>query len=287
MRLAMLTAGEDTEPIIERTKYYVDDVVTHSGHYSEGMGTLRNKLLFKAREGMEPEDYILMLDPDEIPSVELDVDKLTEPLYSVTYHGGGETWNKPTFLRADTPAIWKRSVHEYLDTVTAPVHLDGFIVEQPFSSSNPERRRWKVDQLLSETHDPRSVYYLAQEYKCLELRGESLRWYLARSKMGDYEEERWHALYMAACIAEDFDYDFAASLFERAIKERPSRPEGYYRLARLHDFFGNHELAWATAQTGAEQEISTDELFVDRWAEGRLKEMATHPVGHIFDGQHA
>ena len=68
LRLAMLTGGgEDLAPILERTKGYVTDVVTHSEHYSEGMGTLRNRLLAKAREGLDPGDYILMLDPDEIP----------------------------------------------------------------------------------------------------------------------------------------------------------------------------------------------------------------------------
>lgn len=162
IRLAMLTGGgEDLSPILERTKGYVSDVVTHCEHYSEGMGTLRNRLLAKARDGLDPGDYILMLDPDEIPSVTFPDVTLTEPVYSVTYFGGGDEWTKPTLLRADTPGIWMRSVHEYLDTPTEAVLLGDFRVEQPFSSSSVERRQWKVGQLLGETGDPRSVFYLS------------------------------------------------------------------------------------------------------------------------------
>ena len=286
LRLAMLTGGgEDLAPILERTKGYVTDVVTHSEHYSEGMGTLRNRLLAKAREGLDPGDYILMLDPDEIPDETFPDIELTAPVYDVTYFGGGEDWEKPTLVRVDAEATWMRSVHEYLDTPAPAVHLDGYRVEQPFSSSKPERRQWKIAQLLTETDDPRSVYYLAQEYKCVDLKGEALRWYMKRSTMGGYEEERWHALFMAGRMAEHVDLRYAAVLYEQVIKQRPSRPEGYYRLARLQDYFGQHQAAWITTHDGASQPPSTDELFVNRWMQERLAEMATHEPGHIFDGQ--
>ena len=286
IRLAMLTGGgEDLAPILERTKGYVDDLVTHSEHYSEGMGTLRNRLLEKALVGMADGDYLLMLDPDEIPDLEFPDVELTESVYSATYVGGGETWEKPTLLRVGTPAVWRRSVHEYLETPTQAVLLEGYHVEQPFSSSSRERQEWKVTQLLTEIDDPRSVYYLAQTYDCLGLKGEAMRWYLFRSYMGGFEEERWHALYKAACDSECCDYQMARVLFERCIAQRPGRPEGYYRLARLLDYFGDHAGAWATVQAGAAQPPSTDELFVNRWMQDRLREMATRRVGHIFDGQ--
>lgn len=281
LRLAMLTAGEDLSPILDRTKSYVTDVVTHSEPYTEGMGTLRNRLLEKALDGLDEDDYVLMLDPDEIPSATFPDVELTAPLYNVTYFGGGETWDKPTILRVGTPATWRRSVHEYLETQVDGVLLEGFRVEQPFSSSKPERREWKVKQLLSETDDSRSVYYLAQEYKCLGLKGEALRWYMKRSEMGGYEEERWHALFMAGRMAEHVDLRYAAVLYEQCVKQRPSRPEGYYRLARLQDYFQEHQRAWLTVQNGAAQPPSKDELLRQSMDGG-----ATYRDGHPRAGSH-
>lgn len=282
----MLRVDEDLEPILERTKGYVDSVVTHSGHYSCGMATLRNELLAKAKVGLDGGDYLLLLDPDEIPSDSFPGVELTAAVYDATYIGGGDSWNKPTLLRVDEPATFKRSVHEYLDTPTRAILLEGYSVEQPFSSSSHERQMWKVEQLLQEQDDSRSVYYLAQTYDCLGMKGESFRYYLVRSTMGGYEEERWHAVYRAACLAESFDYSIAMTLFERCIEERPGRPEGYYRLARLVDYFGQPQRAHQLIGDGAAIPISNDNLFVNRWMESELRLRAALPVGHVFDEVH-
>jgi len=282
IRLAMLTAGEDLGPITEATKDYVGDIVTHSGHYSEGMATLRNKLLEKARCGLGPNDYLLLLDPDERPQDTFPDVELTEPLYLITYRGGGETWEKEALLRVDAMAHYERSVHEFLDSPYEPVLLEGFEVEQPSSSSSRERQQWKLAQLLTEIDDPRSVYYLAQTYDCLEMKGEALRWYLMRSRMGGWEEERWHALYKAACLAENWDWELARLLFERARFQRPSRPEPYYRLARFYGFPGADARAWYMAHLGSLLSRCTDQLFVNRWMESELKVLAERPVGGLF-----
>ncbi len=278
----MLTAGEDLEPITAATSAYVTDVVTHSGHYSEGMATLRNKLLAKARAGLGAHDYLLLLDPDEVPQETLPDVRLTKPVYMATYRGGDETWQKEVLLRADVPAFYKRTVHEFLDSPFEPVLLD-FSVEQPSSSSSKKRQEWKLRQLLKETNDPRSVYYLAQTYDCLEMRGEAFRWYLRRSLMAGWEEERWHALYKAACLVETWDYALARTLFERAKDERPSRAEPYYRLSRLYDHSGEHTLAWKVIQEAAALAPSEDKLFVNRWCERQVARLAQRSVGKLFD----
>jgi hypothetical protein len=67
--------------------------------------------------------------------------------------------------------------------------------------------------------DARSVYYTAQALRALSRDREAIEMYSRRANMGGFEEEAWHAQYMAARMAEDLEGLFAA------YRRRPWRHE--------------------------------------------------------------
>jgi hypothetical protein len=75
--------------------------------------------------------------------------------------------------------------------------------------------------------DPRSTYYTAQALWCLGREEEAAEMYQRRAALGGWDEEAWHATYMAARILNDVD-----GLVE-AWRSRTHRAEPLEHAARL------------------------------------------------------
>lgn len=225
----------------------------------------RNRLLDVAREDLRADDYLLLLDPDSLPDGDLPAE-LTAPAYSCLWRWGGEEWPRVILLRADTHARYDGAVHEVLSI--GGELLPGVTVEAVVTASR-ERVEWIASMLARDAAtNPRSAFYLAQSYVDLDRRDEALGWYLRRAAMSHgWREETYLATYLAGCIAEPLDWEWAEKLWRRAAAISPSRGEPWYQLARAANRRGDHSEALSLAGLGLRVGRSTDTLRVNRWIE--------------------
>lgn len=138
----------------------------------------------------------------------------------------------PLLTRADADVWYRGATHEalvgdirkqrVLESVTVTHHTDG---------ANRATKHERDLQLLEPgvaAGEPRATYYSAQALKCLGRTREAIVMYARRAAMtGTWEEERWHAQYMAARLRESVAELLAAH------KARPHRPEPLEHAARL------------------------------------------------------
>lgn len=170
---------------------------------------------------------------------------------NVQIHGGGTTHRLPLLTRASSPAYYVGACHEVMTCdVPMPVqdvtgievthHADG-------GTRNDDRLEFYEECLrpLAEAGDPRSAYYMGQTMSSGHRIPEAIEWYQRRADMTDgWEEERWHASYLAAFFAEDV---------ERLLlcwAERPSRHEPLSAAARLVAKRGTPDVLFLESPSG-------------------------------------
>lgn len=141
---------------------------------------------------------------------------------------GTLAWRLPLLTRGSADARYEGDVHEHLvcpgkhrPLLGLTIHHHGVYKQQRFEQDIAALK----DGV--EAGDPRSVYYTAQSLKCLGLTDEAAAMYDRRAAMGGWEEERWHAAYMAAALRHDVD-----GLLD-AFRQRPWRPEPLTQAAAI------------------------------------------------------
>ena len=126
-------------------------------------------------------------------------------------------------------------VHEYISkpNFPLPMHMTpGLIVHDWHQQTDEENnRKWRRDEKLllrelkKRPDDVRTVFYLAQTYRCLRDFVRAKRFYLKRSEMGGYVEEVYDSLFNIAEITES-DADYL-----KAYAHSPHRAEPLVKLA--------------------------------------------------------
>ena len=133
--------------------------------------------------------------------------------------------------------------HEYMSKMghPLPVHLaPGLIVHHYERRTEEENReKWKRDKsLLHREHeknplDARTVFYLAQTYRCLGDRERARVYYQKRADMGGWPAEVYEALYNVAEITgQDEDY----------LKAYAASPHRVEPLVKLAEKWANHPM---------------------------------------------
>lgn len=201
----------------------------------EGFGPGRTRALEYARNTA---DWVLMLDADQTVSYHPDLNEwlATDPdpgvgVWTVPIEEAGTTWWMPRLTRGGLGWRYEGATHEYLGFagrrsrqilgLSIQHHADG--------SHRPEKHREDI-RLLEPgvtADDPRAVYYTAQALACLGRTQEAAALYRRRAGMGGWEEERWHAGYMAARLSRDVDGLLSAH------NQRPWRHEPLTWAARF------------------------------------------------------
>ena len=229
----------------------------------------RNELLTYAREGLSPDDYILIIDPDDRPEGEITV-VLSHNLYFVKYYNNVTEWMVPFLIKASFPCHYEGAAHELLITGDEIAILlpDDFRVQRLGAGASEERVLWTIDLLSKELDNPRSVFYLANSYKHLHREAEALYYYLKRANMNGYDPETYYAMYAAATIALDIDQSVCELMCRKAILFRSDRKEPYYILGHLFNVRGEHTQALEELDKGISLPPCEDSFFVDRWIEG-------------------
>ena len=137
----------------------------------------------------------------------------------------------PLLTRAGAEVRYEGATHEALICAGKQRPLLGLSVTHHVDGTNRADKHERDLELLAPgvmTGDPRSTYYSAQALKCLGKDERAAELSERRAVMtGTWEEERWHAQYMAARLRNDVD-----GLLE-AFAARPWRPEPLEWAARL------------------------------------------------------
>ena len=256
MTLAAVTIVRDEAPQLERflgVLEHVDELVAVDTGSSDGtpallaaagatvihrpwvdFATARNQALEAARA-----DWLLMLDADMTidahPELRNWLNDDPDPwvdAWRIEVRERDLGYKMPLLTRGDADVWYAGATHEalvgdcrkqrVLESVTVTHHEDG---------ANRASKHERDLQLLAPgvaAGEPRATYYTAQALKCLGRTPESIAMYARRAAMtGTWEEERWHAQYMAARLRRSLGELLAAH------KARPHRPEPLEHAARL------------------------------------------------------
>lgn len=232
-------------------------------------GSARNEMLELARE---PGVYLLLMDADTPLIGTIDKSTLTKPMYFARVVCAGREWQMPLLVRSDVECRYVGRAHEYLEFGDTPFEtLETVATNRVSVGANNERLRWYIDVLTEDyeqNNDARAAFYLGNTYADLHEDDQAIEWYAKRAAMGGSAEEVFLAIYRCAEIDERRgDLRKAMRVFFEAAAYRPDRPEPWFRLAKLANYFGEHRSALGFAERGLCLPKSTDILVVERWVE--------------------
>jgi hypothetical protein len=225
-------SSDDTAEVTRRTMDGVPGQVVEAEW--EGYGHGRTAALAAARDTA---DWLLMIDADMTvdahPDLRTFLDENQHPevaAWNVQIAEPGLTYRLPLLTRGGIDWAYVGAAHEYLDHAGRPQrNLLGLTLHHN-RAEHPGRHE-EFLRLLEpgvEAGEPRAVYYSAQALWCLGRDSDAIKMYERRSQMtGTWEEERWHAQYMAARLRED------VPALLKAHADRPHRPEPLAHAARL------------------------------------------------------
>jgi glycosyltransferase involved in cell wall biosynthesis len=249
-------------------------------------------------------DYLLFIDADETLRVpdgfkwpELDYDA-----YYLTTEYAGTEYARCALVSSRLQWRWVGVLHEYLASTTearkANLPWPRVVVAHDGARSRDpetyEKDALVLEQALQEEpQNARYAFYLAQSWRDAGRLEKSHAAYLARARMGGWDEEAWYALYQAARLGERLGKEpgVIAQAYLTAFQTRPQRAEPLYHLARFHRERREFALAFMFAQRGAAIARPPDILFVeeDVYAWRLLDEVGTaaYYVGAYSEGRDA
>lgn len=183
-------------------------------------------------------DWTLMVDADEtiefVPELPewLATEAPSVDAFMVMMDDGKVRYRMPR-LTGRGVFRYEGPTHEWLEgaTDTMPMYEQSLTIRHHADGKNRQAKHERDIDLLADgvtAGDPRSTYYTAQALWCLGHEALAAAMYERRAEMtGTFEEERWHARYMAARLLRDVDGLIVA------YRERPSRPEPLRWAARI------------------------------------------------------
>ena len=190
-------------------------------------------------------DYIWVMDADDMLVGTPDLTGLTADVYTLRLRGPNLVFWRPLMFRDGLRLRYEGVVHEYLasDSPCAIERLEGdyHIEISHRGGRNLDAQKYVRDRdlLLAELErnpeDPRSVFYLAQSYFCLEDWTNARDWYARRIDLGGWDEEVFYSMMrvaesMAKLVAEWPDVQDA---YLRAWEFRQSRCGRWRRPRRV------------------------------------------------------
>ncbi len=200
----------------------------------DGFGPSRTALLQAARASS---DYTLMLDADHTLHVDGDRPNLSADSYMIRILDDGG--RLPLLTRTAHPFEYRGVAHSYL-------HTDQPAVEEPLdwlSIDGGPGATWQKlqgDRILLEQavaanrDDRRSVFYLAQTYRDLDMPELAIRFYRMRALMGGFQEEvYWSRFQAGVLLGEHVSFSEGADELLEAWRGRPHRIEALRALANL------------------------------------------------------
>lgn len=173
------------------------------------------------------------------------------PLYLLTIKMNNIEFTTARLFRASERIRFQGAVHEApnrLSEIKAPdpICFQVLSTQQGIAKS---KQRWERDlvvlsnTLAANADDPRTVFYLAQTYECLERLEDAYRIYQQRAKLIGWDEENFITLFRLGCLAQrlsqnqeqsEVAWDAAMNYFLQAFALRPHRIEPLVKMAEQY-----------------------------------------------------
>lgn len=200
----------------------------------DGFGPSRSALL---RAAADKAEYTLMLDADHQLHIHGDRPDLGADSYLLPVRNGNLSWRLPLLTRTAHPFEYRGVAHAYLasDQPVRTEQLDWLSIDGGGGASRAklERDRTLLEQAFADNPtDTRTVFYLAQTYRDLDMHDEAIHYYRLRVQMGGWDEEVYFARHQLGCLLSEY-VSFAQGAAEllNAWQHRPTRAEALRALA--------------------------------------------------------
>lgn len=197
--------------------------------------------------------------------------------YQLTYKLSGLQYHRAQIVRSTQPWVYKGVLHEYLhcdapnlsSAILPSCHVLADI--SPLKRANSLQEKYAKDAeilekaLIDEPKNTRYMFYLAQSYRDSDQHEKSLEAYLNRAAAGEWEEEVYYSLYMAAKLMERLKYpeDEVIAAYSKAWEYRPQRLECVFHVMRKLREQNRFVLAFTYGETAIKTPGTSDILFVE------------------------
>jgi tetratricopeptide (TPR) repeat protein len=249
-----------------------------------------------------------MIDADEILKFDEGFDPikfkstLNCDLYDVTTKMGGMSYFRPQLSSNKCDFRYEGVVHEFLTgKFSTRGTAEGFY-NIPIQDSNRNRSGNKfekdvellkeaIDQTTDDWFKSRYTFYLAQSYRDLGKREESLEYYLKRTEMGFWEEEIFISYYNAANIMKELNYSDkdVIQTFMKGHEASPKRIECLYGATNYCRIKGINQQGYIIGKSAIEIKKPDSSLFSEEWMYdyGILDEFSivAYWSGHFIDSK--
>lgn len=181
-------------------------------------------------------DYVLMLDADHIVTTKEPLPELTADSYLIQIEDAWGGW-LPLLTKSGLPFSYEGAAHAYLKCAVAvreeKLHA---ISIKGGDGATEEKLRRDLEALkqavVDDPTDARSVFYLAQTYRDLDMIEEAIRYYRLRAEMSGFAEETYFARYqLGVLLCEHVSFEQGAPELLAAWKSRPHRAEALRALS--------------------------------------------------------
>jgi glycosyltransferase involved in cell wall biosynthesis len=187
--------------------------------------------------------YVLVIDADMELVVEPSFNKQTDlgqqQGYSIIQKAGTLHYANARFLRLDHMWTCKGATHEYWDGPMGPTISDSkiWINDRNDGGCKADKftrdRDLLIQELKEQPQNVRTHFYLAQTYKCLGQKQESIDMYIKRIELGGWYEEVWYSYYMIGQLYLEMDKPYEAELWvQKGQKHSNYRAEALYLLVK-------------------------------------------------------
>ena len=256
----------------------------------------RNRALILAEQIFPDSSFLIMPDAEWILQnvsklmlfCEKEINRDT-PLYLIKIHMENIAFYSARLFRTASKIRFSGSVHEVPSVVATSKIPESiyFNFKSSHQGREKSRARWTRDLalLLNEYQadikapNPRTVFYLAQTYECLEQLNEACFFYGLRAKLKGWDEETYMAVLRLGFITENqskvspdlFSWEKALQYYHHAFSLRPQRVEPLVRIAD-HYWPENIPLCYLYANYACQIPYpAQDLLFVDRFVYDYLR----------------
>jgi glycosyltransferase involved in cell wall biosynthesis len=202
------------------------------------------------------------------------------PLYLVSITMNAINFTTARLFRVSERLRFEGVVHEVPNRlaevkVPDPVCFQVVSTQQGIAKS---KQRWEQDLVLlsavleCQTDDPRTVFYLAQTYECLERLEEAYQLYQQRSQLVGWDEENFITFFRLGCLAERLTqqegsgvtWDAAMNYFLQAFALRPQRIEPLVKIAN-HYWPTNPQACYLFIKQAYDSSYpAEDRLFIEK-----------------------
>lgn len=208
-------------------------------------------------------DYILFFDADDRIEGRPELPELTAASYNLKMENEGRTrkYTRPLLVRNSDDLRWRGVVHEFIEVPPGRREIiegEYAIISGRTGARSKDPEKYKKDALLLEQamqsgddRDllPRYAYYCANSWRDYGNSERALKWYVARTRLSGWKEERFMSFLEAGLHLERINRaDLALDFFLRGHDLIPERAECLYHATRSLRHRGHFRAALVLAK---------------------------------------